>query len=228
MRIFKYCPPKRNHLSNLKNGELWFRSPNDFNDKQDSNLSTEKIDLKDLVEQYSKDLNEIPVEIIKNLKPPKGLFMMKNEILNSKDILQNFNQDCIGITCFSKNGNSQKMWIEFAQNESGFCLCFETNCDTNFFKGMEKVNYVDTLPIINYSGNNLANELKINYLTKSLYYSFEEEHRLIKFESGPFKFEKICLKEIILGKQITNYTTKRIEKIINENYFHEILIRRNN
>jgi hypothetical protein len=230
MEIYKYCPPKRNHLTNLKNAELWFSSPNDFDDKLDSNLPTTEIDIKILVEQYLKELSNIPKDVIKNLMPPKGLFSRNNnsQVLSQKNLMHNFRQDCIGITCFTENGNSLKMWNEFASNEKGFCLCFETNCDDIFFKGLGKVDYLETLPIVDNSSTNLADELKINFLTKLSKYNFEEEQRLIKFESGSVKFEKMGLKEVILGRQISNYTKKRIEKIVRENYSHEILIRKSN
>ncbi|UPQ79145.1 DUF2971 domain-containing protein [Flavobacterium azooxidireducens] len=229
MKIYKYCPPKRNHLTNLVKSELWFRSPNNFDDNLDSNLPHKQIPTIQIVNQFETDLNNYSIEVIKHLTPPKGLILpMQNPDDRSfENLFKNFKQNCIGITCFTGKPSNKKMWNEFAENETGFCLGFETENDNAFFRELEEVKYYKELPKPDYSNPILEKELEINFLSKLSKYKFEEELRLIKLQSGGIRFNKESLQEIILGRNISNYTEKRIMNILKGNYKHEIIVRKN-
>lgn len=220
MKVYKFCPPSEKAFENLKNSQLWFSSPNDFDDKFDSNLPIEKIDLKSLVKKYEKELDEVSSEVWQKMIPPRGIKTALPEglELNLENLLSNYKQNCVGITCFSKSNESEKMWELFSQNYRGFCLCFETDYDELFFKDIREIEYSETLPIVNYKNDNLVKQIEINYLTKHSQYSFEQELRLIKHDIGLLKFNKKSLTDIFIGKNMNAKNIQKLKKIIKEIY----------
>lgn len=120
------------------------------------------------------------------------------------------------------------MWENehYGNNHKGFCLCFETENDPVFFKGISKINYENKLPKHNLlcSEKDRAEKLKINYTTKLKdKYSFEEEYRLIVNNNpGLYEYNLSSLVEIYLGKNITRTDKESIFSIITEVYKNNV------
>jgi hypothetical protein len=248
MKIYKYCPVSKHSIDNLKNCMLMFSSPNNFNDKQDSNLPLTDVNLIEVEKKYRKEilnLSEEEKEKIKNLTPPKGfledlgvknindLFNVSENLNSSIDIVERLNDyksKYVGITCFSERFDNERMWKneDYGHNHKGFCLCFETDNHPVFFKDLTKINYENKLPKHNLlcSEKDRAEELKINYNTKLRdKYSFEEEYRLIVNNApGLYDYSPSSLIEIYLGKNISRTDKESIFSIITEVYNNNVYV----
>ncbi|TXD50716.1 DUF2971 domain-containing protein [Polaribacter sp. IC063] len=249
MKIYKYCPVSKHSIDNLKNCMLMFSTPNNFNDKQDSNLPLTNVNSIEVKEKYRKEilnLSEEEKSKIKKLTPPKGFFEdlgVKNindlfnnvsENLNSSiNIEEKFNEyksKYVGITCFSERFDNEKMWKnkDYGYNHKGFCLCFETDNDPVFFKDFEKINYEDELPKHNLlcSEKERKEELKKNFTTKLKdKFSYEEEYRLIvNNKPGLYEYNKFSLIEIYLGKDINLVDKKSIFSTLKKVYRDNVYV----
>lgn len=248
MKIYKYTPVSKNSISNLNNCMLWFSSPNNFKDKQDSNLPLTDVNSIELQNKYVEELLSLSEEeksIINKLTPPEGflenlgvknvndLFDVPKNLNPNLDIIETFNDyksKYVGITCFSERFDNEKMWgnKDYGHNHKGFCLCFETDNNPVYFKGITKINYENKLPKHNLlcSEKDRAEELKINYTTKLRdKYSFEEEYRLIVNNTpGLYDYSPSSLIEIYLGKNISRTDKESIFSIITEVYNNNVYV----
>ncbi len=231
MKVYKYLNTSSYSFENLKSGELYFNKPTKFKDINDSNLKIKENDFQIFINKSIEIINTIPKNKFEQLKPPKGFYEKLNEKNPSKGFLERFNEykdNFIGITCFSESNDIEKMWYDYASKNSGFCICFETNLDYDFFNGLTKINYVEKLPIVDLKSENFESSLIEFYTTKiSKDYSFEEEQRLIKKNQGLFKYNKKCIEEIILGHKISNINKNRIINIIKEYYNSDVFVTQN-
>jgi len=249
MKIYKYTPVSKNVINNLKNCMLYFSTPNNFNDKQDSNLPLTEVNPIEVQEKYRKEilnLSEEEKSKIEKLTPPKGFLenlgvKNVNELFNNipknlntsldlEERLNDYKSKYVGITCFSERYDNEKMWKnnDYGANHKGFCLCFETNNNPDFFKDLTKINYEDKLSKYNLlcSEKERAEELKINYTTKSKNkFSYEEEYRLIiNNNPGLYKYNKVSLIEIYLGKDIILADKKNIFSVLKEVYNDDVFV----
>ncbi|MFT6960254.1 MAG: hypothetical protein ACJA17_001356 [Polaribacter sp.] len=230
MKIYKYINITDNSFENFKNGELYFNNPSKFKDINDSNLKIKEIEFNTFLKKSIEYINEIPKEKLEKMEPPKGYYEMLNKS-KSKGFLERFNEfknNFVGVTCFSESDDIEKMWKDYASENSGFCICFETNYDIDYFNGLTKIKYVEELPIVDLKSENFENGLHEFYTTKlSKDYFFEEEQRLIKKNLGLFKYKKECVEEIILGNKMSKPTKKKIINILKENYFSDVFVTQN-
>jgi len=231
MKIYKYFKIKEESFENLKNGELFFNNPSNFDDINDSNLKIRENVLKTFINKSIQYLDSIPSEKLQKLKPPKGFYEKLNTKSSSDDFLELFNEFknyFIGITCFSESNDIQRMWDDYASENRGFCICFETNLDYPFFNGLTKVNYVEKLPTIDLTSENFEKGFEEFYTTKDEeIYDFEEEQRLVKKNQGLLKYDKNCVEEIIIGNKMSKIDKSKIITIIKEYYSDNVFITQN-
>ena len=159
MKIYKYCPVSKHSTDNLKNCLLMFSTPNNFKDKQDSNLPLSDVNLIEVQKKYRKEilnLSEEEKEKIKNLTPPKGfledlgvknvndLFDGLPKNLNpSLDIIKRINDyksKYVGITCFSERFDNEKMWENehYGNNHKGFVSALKQRTTQFFLMALQK------------------------------------------------------------------------------------------
>jgi len=222
MIIYKYSAINCLTINNLKNNVLWFSSANDFKDMHDSNLPLKKIPINDLVKEYEEYLQKITIDQFDKRKFPKWIFdsPLQNELFSSNKTINSLIRDFknhIGITCFSTNPCSKKMWQEYGDMHYGFCLCFDATIVPIYFKRLSKVKYNRKLYEINLASNNLDIELKRYFTTKLIKYNYEEEYRLFN-NVGPNKYDKKSLIKVILGKNIANIDKTNLISIIKAYY----------
>ena len=222
MKVFKYSGVNEHSIANLKNYELWFSNPLKFEDQNDSNLPIIESEIPAIKERLLEDIKNLSPEQLKSLKPPEGFFdNLKATDHGSMTIAsrsRDFRNSFIGITCFTVSEGNPRMWEKFGEQGKGFCLCFETSSDTDFFKDIRYVKYQSSLPVMNFATKNHAEVLEIFYTTKLNQFSWEEELRLVRMKQGPIKYNKESLIEIILGPKISNQHKILIQNLIENNY----------
>jgi hypothetical protein len=106
-----------------------------------------------------------------------------------------------GILSLSTNPTDILMWSHYTNSHEGFVLGFEILKDVQFFSVPLHVKYSQDYPAFKY----LTEPDKIvshGLLTKSKFWKYEGEIRVIKNQQGLHTFAKDCLVEIVLGCRI--------------------------
>lgn len=218
--MFKYFPINEFLLSTLKDNEIWFSNPNNFNDPFDCNLKCNY--LKDF--DFEKCTNDMLREDF-NSATSNEEYLRKHQIQTRIAIVhehkrktetKQINEDLqnmvmeTGVSCFSKNNSSILMWSHYSDNHKGVCLKFNTS-DKAFFENYHSVKYVEKFPSTNeiFDTNSSHNFL---FFTKSEEWNYEQEVRLIKNSNSLVKFNPNCLEAIYFGAKCGN---KDVEEIIN-------------
>lgn len=206
MKLYRFERADQFRIDTLKRNEIWMARPESFNDPLDcrlkindktefSTFDEEKIKLaaKCLYESYDLSqgawlINEEILESIESwtsnddLSPaltgkPYFLTLIEKRILN------------FGVQCFSETGYTNPlMWAHYAQNYQGFCIEYEYEAWSLVSKNngnfsMSPAIYTSNLPEFNlmeilFSPREVTEKL---YATKSEYWSYEKEHRLVYF-----------------------------------------------
>lgn len=116
--LFKYQKFNSYSLLNLKNSELYFNKPIDFNDPFDCAVCEQK-------KLSSSDINKLD-KIFKKENPKYKKAEIKEEYLTTlnETISKSFKK--ISCCCFSKSNKEILMWSHYADSHRGFCLEFST------------------------------------------------------------------------------------------------------
>lgn len=111
------------------------------------------------------------------------------------------------VVCFSEKGNNLLMWAHYAGKHEGYCLkfCSEILKSKNKLIGFYPIEYSDSRPLINLSGNEI-NNMKLAQkilLSKSNHWKYEEEVRLIwNNREEYFDFQVESLTGIVFGAKM--------------------------
>ena len=216
--LYKYREFSENTDKIILNSELYFASHNSFNDPFDCNLEFREIDsyTNQEFEEYCKreQINEQKDEYLKKLK--EDLIKAKSEV---------------GILCMSKNYQNILMWSHYAKNHEGLCFGFEYG-----FYDKSKITYTE----VKYSKNEeyglisffepQKDEIKRIFSTKSKFWKYEKEIRLLDLKGGETigtkKFIKECLKEIIFGCKANETNIKKIIQLCKLNGFEHVVFKK--
>jgi len=225
MKIYKYSPFNELSLENLKNYGLWFSSKFE-DDPYDNNLPIGDFRHPEFLESSIEFFNQNPKLYEKYAKIFEASQISRDpdKAFNMEEMLNTMKKTYHGITCFSNSDTNEYMWKKFANNHSGFCLCFETKLDLDFFKELYPVNYENELPVIDFMNNDLPKQMEIYTLTKRNKYIPENEIRLLKHKQGLHKYKSESLIGITIGKNFSN--DKSLINLITKYYNHKILIQK--
>jgi hypothetical protein len=215
--IYKYMPINDFTLHSLKNNNLFFNTPNEFNDPFDCQFFL-KIDSDLNLKQANRFYNSTGIS--ETEKSIKLEIFKSNKNLIKKDIEDNFNYNLrksYCIACFSEINNSILMWSHYADKHKGICLKFDWKIHEAYFKGY-KVKYRNKIPEASLK-NKVLDATEI-FLTKLNHWRYERELRSIALvEEGLqiAKFNPLALKGIIFGEKVDLTNKKIIENIIEKN-----------
>ena len=210
------------------NNEIYFSSPDEFNDPFDSRPRYICEGNKQQVENY---LFELYRKKYPGLSEEKIFADVKREIINKgkerivlKEALETSRdrdrlRRMLGICCFSEKRDNILMWAHYAKQHTGFCLEFDI--DNDFFRPITraiKVEYDSLLPEIdimqlrNYPRNELAEKL----LTKANDWEYEKEWRIVDHKNGPGiqRFPDDALRGVILGCRISQENKEDKENVL--------------
>jgi len=215
--LYKYGKFDKHTEKLFTHNEIYFSSPDEFNDPFDSRPryicegnKQEKTSY--LFELYGKKyprrskeeiLADVKREII--TKGKEGI-VLKEALETSRD--RDRIRKMLGICCFSEKRDNILMWAHYAKQHTGFCLEFDI--DNDFFRPFTraiKVEYDAILPEINVMqlSNYPREELGIKFLKKADDWEYEQEWRIVETKKGPGiqNFPEDALSGVILGCRIT-------------------------
>lgn len=184
--IYKFQTFTQDSLRNLKNAQIYFSKPIDFNDPFDcavtkDAISYTKIELLDLINSYIREGRTPRKEEFKKIQdvPPELLHAVQSSISSIAEQQHDVSLHQIGCCCFSESMEHLLMWSHYASGHRGFCLEFDTSFkpfDANLFK----VRYSNQYP-----------KWKVASIATNAHEGFSENdicHLLHKYET--WKYEK--------------------------------------
>jgi hypothetical protein len=140
--LYKYESINILSLRNLKNAQIFFNAPINFNDpfEVSGSISTNKTQYKKILSHYQKnaDTNNAPT------KETIDAVLKKDFENEQKKFLHNN-----GCYCLSKINNNILMWSHYADKHKGMCLEFKTSAmPTQIVEKMREVKYSNKQPTI--------------------------------------------------------------------------------
>ncbi|EEX36512.1 hypothetical protein VIB_002827 [Vibrio metschnikovii CIP 69.14] len=204
-KLYKYESVTTQALANLKNGQIYFSLPSQFNDPFDCSLPI-SLDLR--VESLSRfrqsflgrgNLPELSLKQLNNMSD-SDLSQMLNRAMY--DILGT-NLKGKGVSCFSSDFNNLLMWSHYGAKHTGFCLEFDTSLEP--FSKARKVKYVDDFPKLDAEvmvvDCNYEPVLELLH-TKSAAWRYENEWRCIHNEAPlAYMYEQASLTGVYFGSE---------------------------
>ena len=216
--LYKYAGWNENTKNNLSEHQLWFNTPDNFNDPFD------------IVAYYSHKNNEAIEKIRSSMGDSIGIFDNK-DILEVQKLIEweKGYHTRYGITCFSCNEPENiLLWSHYAENHTGICLGFEV--------GDNDENASDFMPILKnrqeFSGkllkmiyvshNQRPKQSDSNLLLKKFnIWGYENEYRVMVRSEAPnffpaaIKYKKDKLKKIILGARFQIFCLSELMDCLN-------------
>jgi hypothetical protein len=228
--IYKYYPVTDILFDTIKNAQLWFSNPLDFNDPYDCNL------------RFSLDFDEKKIRTFleEDLKGESAQFLARaiGHYLQHPDQIREIEYEVIrreientGISCFSASENILLMWSHYAGRHTGVCLKFDIEKDIIAFKAPYLVEYPEHLPRYDYFGKSLKRPhsgiMQHLYAIKSRDWAYEKEIRIIKWaRDGPFRglidFDRDALEEVIFGYKVSLETQTKVRRLLAENGYGHV------
>jgi len=204
--------------------EIYFSSPDEFNDPFDSKPrymyeGNEQQIEKYLFELYRKKYHgRSKEEILADVKRKiitkgKTRIVLKETLETSRDRDQI--RKMLGVCCFSEKKGNIVMWAHYAKQHTGFCLEFDI--DNDFFRPVNcaiKVEYEAILPELNVMQlrNYPRKELARKFLIKADDWEYEQEWRIVETKKGPGtqNFPEDALSGVILGCRISEENRENV------------------
>ncbi len=245
MMLFKYSKVTDYFKTNLRERQIWFSAPVDFNDVDDSAL---RIDCRFTDEEVKNEFLFIQQQIYQTAFINKDFsdrpILMENEAeLFYKSIFADRGPDGapdyhgrlrdsvlagleqrrrnIGISCFSQDNTNRLLWSHYADGDRGVCMAVETSFDNHGFPQLEAVTYVDVLPqikLLSYMGNNLVTL----FTTKSREWAYEREIRAFQHKCGNYPMDPRCLLNIYFGERTPPDEIREIVEIVRNRYGKQV------
>jgi len=211
--IYKYCPINNNLWKNILNNQIWFSNPTEFNDPFDCQLQIVPFENENEKETLVNQL--IEQKVIQRRDKNKFL---KRKIEKFNFIIESLINihNSMGIACFCldrkyKQNEYLLLWSHYADSHKGVRLkfnmldnvlyMFELNNLGDPILNLRKVDYEKKYLILNYIRESEDFSPKL-LSTKSECWVYENEVRIISQKSGPVKFIKEALTEIVFGCEL--------------------------
>ncbi|MBN1925292.1 MAG: DUF2971 domain-containing protein [Prolixibacteraceae bacterium] len=243
--IFKFCKFDLFSLQIILNNTLYFSSFKNLNDPLDSRLNINIKNYKHFSDKTRDALKYSGIPLTENLK-----YLLKEHLpkpINWKKVKQIFTEyltyyqnNFLGITCFSKDYNDNTIWAHYADQAKGICFVFEKdqlikslkeNIEEKLYNLMQvDVTYegVKKFSIILEDDGSFKHNWT-NLTSKTRHWAYEEELRImLEYKGATFptvnylpdfdpyvKFTPECLKYVIHGENMIPENISILDKIIN-------------
>lgn len=190
--LYKYRAINKRLIESLINQTLYFARPDALNDPFDC-----RIDLQKALRRAAKSATGERRDFL-------------SSFLATPEFFRNWRStfDAMGVCCFSKTIKETLMWSHYAEEHKGVCLEYQFRGASLLgdITAAQNVEYLDD-PWVPWLVENapmdmteFAKELALRYLrTKCPAWAYEQEARIIRQESGPFKFRGVLLMEVCFG-----------------------------
>lgn len=218
------------HRDLIEKQEIYFSSPRWFNDPFDCRINVAFYLLAEdekLAREYFHQVvsRQFPLvsenehnSLVQRLLD-EGRFRNKEWIEQEDEKEINQLHDRIGVISLTEHNDNILMWSHYSNSHKGFCMGFDTaklfyHPEDPTFQG-QKVCYPPKYPII-LPTESSHEQTRKQMFTKYEKWSYEDEYRLIKYNSADtvFKLKKDVFTEIILGHLISKEDEKHIIKTV--------------
>ena len=221
-KLYKYRCWNNNTKNILINNELYYQSPENFNDPYDVNMF---VGMHSSIEEWINEYFKWRMRLSGKVSFDEFSLICSSWYCLSPELKTKFEKVIArgvtkmvrrtsGIYCFSANNNNILMWSHYADKHKGVCLEFD-HSNISLLPAY-KVKYCKDYPIVNFF-KALPYELnKIRFFTKSRNWKYEEEYRIVisNFANKIKKFQPQILTGVICGCSMTNENIKELVEII--------------
>ena len=241
--LYKYrvASPKEDLFKIISGGELRFNSGQAFNDPFDTAISytIDKIDTP-LVEQW---LRQSTIDFMPDSSKEardSHIAQRLHEIRTDPDEIRwmrqkqiELNYQEVGICSLAGSNDNLLMWAHYADKHAGVCLGIDVKMLWNAANvllqqkqviDLAEVSYSDKMPKVNFFEAMLhkedANEIMQFLTTKSVHWSYENEHRIIHWgrPSTVIRFGSDIISEIVLGCRMASQERESIIQYCKANH----------
>lgn len=197
----------------FERNEIYFQSPDCFNDPFDSKISTtyegtEEQRISRLIRFWregpakDKKEEELRLQAVDVVKKSQDIPQMLRTLERSVERLRKQ----MGIFCMTSERDDILMWSHYAEAHTGFCLEFKTG--NAFFSRalpIEEEGYKPDRPCLNLIERPDRDKIVQALLTKAIDWKYENEWRIIDHENGPGvqTYPSEALSGVILGCRIS-------------------------
>ncbi|KZN42651.1 hypothetical protein N475_09990 [Pseudoalteromonas luteoviolacea DSM 6061] len=210
--LFRYSDPEKNHfLSEFKNQQIHFSTPEQFNDPFDCQM------------EYERTVNEV-------LSQKRVANRASTDIL-SKQLKKKLTN--IGICCFCRAKKNQLMWSHYANSHKGICIGFNRNVLLSALPNVsvEDVIYQSKHPLHSIpdcmklnSGNLLEAVITPLLTTKYSYWRYERETRLISQEFGLKDISAQSIQSVSFGLKTSEQDKAKVYDMLSLPQWKHVLI----
>jgi len=212
--LYKYYSFNKYTEKIFTHNEIYFPTPNEFNDPFDSKI---KLSYEGTKKKWKEYLLQALERRIPDLTKEQRLAEVDRIIEEGryKQIPDNISYsflDKIGVFCMSEKKDHILMWSHYSASHTGFCL--EFNATNEFFGRYQKIIYKLNYPKVNYFKSTQWEKTKTSLLTKAFFWKYEQEWRIIEHRKGPrvYIFPKELLTGVIFGCSILQENRTKILK----------------
>lgn len=217
---FKYLPvntPERIAFFNqlLIKNELWFPSPERFNDPNEFRVQLRAPKRKSIIrQQYFADNSEASEQDFESWYGSVSWrsWHIYQEPRIQRDLLGN-----LGVLCLSRTCRDPIMWAHYASGHTGICIAFNIDFHVEIENVIlaESVLYRKHLPQVKYFGEDQTKVLRKLLLTKYTGWAYEKEYRVIISKGDVTKqIAPTNIDGIILGMRVSRETEDQILEMI--------------
>lgn len=217
-----------NHKKLISRGELYYPSPNSFNDPFDCNLEisyhllAEDEDMR--LKYFTEVVNRRYANFSVQARNAKVQDLIRQERYKDIDYLRMRHEESIellnkrfGVLSLTPIYDNILMWAHYANSHKGFCVGFDTELLYNQIGGgLKNVEYVPKYPTISPVLSPFETMLMQTFL-KADFWNYELEYRHLKSiedKGRMFKLNKGVITEVIIGyKMIESHRARLIKTV---------------
>lgn len=219
-----------NHKKLISRGELYYPSPNSFNDPFDCNLEisyhllAEDEDMR--IQYFTEIVNDRYSEFNEPARRAKVRDLIRQERYKDLDFLRMKHEESIdllnnrfGVLSLTPINDNILMWAHYANSHKGFCVGFDTELLYNQIGGgLKDVEYVPNYPIISPIDDSF-DKMRKQIFFKANFWNYELEYRHLKSidQSGRVnKLNKGVITEVIIGYKMIESHRAKLTKTVKQ------------
>lgn len=218
--LYKYYALNKWTQRIFENNEIYFSSPESFNDPFDSKVTfsyeASRTDRKRFLKQWS-EMYRPDLSSKERLHYEKSIRKQKLDLQGVVDGVQkNFlvARNRMGVFSMTEDQKNILMWSHYSAEHTGFCIGLQT--DNAFFSRARHVDYDITLPCLNLlepTWDKLIKQGVKGLLTKAQDWAYEKEWRIVDVDGvGTHVYPSNALNSVILGCRMSPDNKKQIKK----------------
>lgn len=213
------------HKTILTEQIVYFARPTSFEDPLDCKLQ-KRYDLMtsdDIFEMYIRESKKYHPDWNRSQHRNFAKSWRKKSPLQNKKYVKQIQKQAFedfdarfGVLSLTANPVNYKMWEQYGDNHSGFCVGFDFRKVYTYFGGGVPVQYYDNLPDILWD-DPIEMEIFLQFSSKEKKWEYEQEYRAHKFhdnlmveQNRQVKIPSECYSHLIFGAKMPEYDKKEI------------------